>query len=66
MLKPETLIPEKYKDVAEGVETWGEYVQNLADDNDVDFNAAWSLFELLGETEAFDGFVTSIEDMGGF
>jgi len=44
--------------------SWGEYVYNTADDAGVDLETAAMLFELLGETEAFDGFVTSLEDAG--
>ena len=43
-------------------ENWKEYVRDIADDYGVDFENAWTLFELLGELEAYDGFITMIQD----
>ncbi len=42
---------------------WREYVKGVADEYGVDFDTAWTIFDLLGPSEAFDGFVTTIEDM---
>ncbi len=43
-------------------ESWGEYIWNCAEENEVKLSTAWALFELLGEIEAFDGFVTELQD----
>lgn len=43
-------------------ESWGEYIWNCAEENGVGLGKAWALFELLGESEAFDGFVTELEE----
>ena len=39
-----------------------DYIEDMADSNGVDISTAWELFYLLGETELFDGFVSSLED----
>lgn len=39
-----------------------EYIEQTAEENGVDISMAWELFYLLGETELFDGFVSSLED----
>lgn len=54
----QTLIEEGYNPP-----TWDNYVTTLAMEYGVDQEAAFELFELLGPTEAFDGFVTALEDM---
>ena len=41
-----------------------KYVQEVADDFGVEFEDAWILWIMLGPNEAFDGFVTSIQDLG--
>jgi hypothetical protein len=64
MVKRNTLIPENLRHAADGAETWGEYVQNQAENTGVSFDEAWMMFEMLGESEAFDGFVTTLEDSG--
>lgn len=45
-------------------ESWGEYIVGKADEFGASVSNAFTLFELLGPTEAFDGFVTSLEDGG--
>ena len=45
-----------------GCESWGEYVVNQAEEQGVSISNAYSLFSLLGPSEAFDGFVTELED----
>ena len=39
-----------------------EYVKTEADNAGVPFNMAWSLFEILGESEMYDGFIIELED----
>lgn len=43
-------------------ETWEEYVQMKAEENGISFDIALTIFSMLGPTEAFDGFITSLED----
>jgi hypothetical protein len=43
-------------------DSWEQYVQEKADEFEVDFDTAWALFQTLGPSEAFDGFVTMLED----
>lgn len=45
---------------------WKEYVRECAEDAGVDFETAWELFEVLGPEEAYDGFVTMLEDAAEF
>ena len=40
------------------------YIRECADNAGVDFQEAKMLFDLLGPTEAYDGFVTMLEDHG--
>ena len=39
-----------------------QYVKEAANDYDVDFNVAWTLFDMLGPSEMYDGFITMLED----
>ena len=39
-----------------------EYVKGVAEDFGVDFASAWMLFDILGPSEAYDGFITELED----
>jgi len=39
-----------------------DYVRNEADNYGVPFNEAWCLFDLLGESEMYDGFITMLQD----
>lgn len=47
-----------------GYESLGEYVAGVADDYGVNYGGAWMAFSMLGPGEAFDGFVTTLEDEG--
>ena len=40
-----------------------EYLDSLADDYGIDRRTVYTLASILGETEDFDGLVTSLEDM---
>jgi len=42
---------------------WKEYVRNEAANFGVPFSEAWMLFEMLGPNEAYDGFITMMEDL---
>jgi hypothetical protein len=48
-----------------GAESWGEYITDQADNSGMRISTAFSLFTMLGEDEAFDGFVTHMEDAEG-
>jgi len=48
----------------EGYEDREDYLRQLADENEVDYDTVLALAEMLGETEDFDGLVTSIQDAG--
>ena len=39
-----------------------DYVRNEADNYGVPFNEAWCIFDLLGESEMYDGFITMLQD----
>jgi len=41
-----------------------KYVKEEADNYGVPFNEAWCLFDLLGESEMYDGFITMLQDYG--
>lgn len=43
-----------------------DYLDDLADNMGLDRDVVSMLADLLGETEDFDGLVTSLEDMGGY
>lgn len=47
-----------------GYESLGEYVAGVADDYGISYEGAWMAFSMLGPGEAFDGFVTTLEDEG--
>jgi hypothetical protein len=40
-----------------------EYLKDLADNAGVDLDTVYTLADLLGEDEDFDGLVTSLEDL---
>ena len=42
---------------------WREYVKEEAENFGVPFREAWALFQMLGPNEAYDGFITMLEDM---
>jgi hypothetical protein len=43
-----------------------EYLDDLADNMGIDRSIVSALADMLGETEDFDGLVTSLEDFGGW
>jgi hypothetical protein len=43
-----------------------DYLDDLADNMGIDRDTVAMLADLLGETEDFDGLVTSLEDFGGY
>ena len=60
---PKPLSPADREALAEfGCSSWTEYVRQQADNFGVPFDTAACLFSLLGKSEAFDGFVTMLED----
>jgi len=42
---------------------WKTYVKEEAANRGIPFRDAWMLFEVLGPSEAYDGFITMLEDM---
>ena len=42
---------------------WKEYVREQAEEYGVPFDVAWEIFLLLGPNEAYDGFVTELQDI---
>ena len=58
MLKPETLKALKEN----GYNSLKEYLQDLADEYDVPYSVVVSLYQLLGESELFDGLVSAVQD----
>ena len=47
----------------QGYNSLEEYLENLSEDYDVDLVTVYMMADLLGETELFDGLVSSLEDM---
>lgn len=47
----------------QGYNSLGEYLENLSEDYDVDLEIVYTMADLLGETELFDGLVSMIGDM---
>ena len=47
----------------QGYDSLGEYLENLAEDYGVDIETVYTMADLLGETELFDGLVSMIGDM---
>jgi hypothetical protein len=45
-----------------------EYLESLAEEYEVDLATVYALYNILGDTEAFDALVTSVADLaeGGF
>ena len=39
-----------------------DYIQQTAEETGADTATAWELFYILGETELFDGYISSLED----
>lgn len=46
-----------------GYQDLNEYLENLSEDTGVDIDTVYMVADLLGETELFDGLVSSLEDM---
>jgi hypothetical protein len=46
-----------------GYSSLEEYLEELAEDNDLELEAVLALYDVLGENELFDGLVTAAEDM---
>ena len=42
--------------------SWGEYIVQVADNNGISVGEAYGIWQMMGPSEAFDGFVTSCED----
>lgn len=56
-------IEQARKDGLTTAKTWKEYVKMTAEEYDVDLADAQLAFDMLGVTEAFDGYLTTLEDM---
>lgn len=46
-----------------GFDSVDEYLEDLADETGHDIETVYMLYSMLGETELFDGLVTSLQDM---
>lgn len=46
-----------------GYETRWDYLESLAEEYETDIETVWSLAEVLGENEDFDGLPTELEDI---
>ncbi len=40
-----------------------DYLQDLADDNGLDYDDVKAMFQVYGQEEMFDGLVTAVEDL---
>ena len=47
-----------------GYENRTDYLENLAEDYNVDKETVFALASMLGKIEDFDGLISSLEDMG--
>ena len=57
------LSPETTKTLKEnGYSNLREYLQALSDDYGVPYSVVISLYQMLGESELFDGLVSAVED----
>ncbi|NLB82443.1 MAG: RNA polymerase [Clostridiaceae bacterium] len=43
-----------------------DYLYNLAEEHDIDYDTVFMLADLLGESEDFDGLVSACQDAEGF
>lgn len=43
-----------------------EYLQNIAEENGVDFGTVLMLANVLGKSEDFDGLVNAVQDLDGY
>ena len=41
-------------------------IEEIADNNGIDLDIAYAIADMLGPDELYDGFVTELQDMGGF
>jgi hypothetical protein len=53
-------VMDKYNE--RGYETRWDYLESLAEEYETDIETVWSLAEVLGESEDFDGLPSSLED----
>lgn len=51
--------------VKNGYKDRDDYLRCMADDYDVPLDVVYSLADLLGESEDFDGLISSLEDAEG-
>jgi len=58
MLKPETIKALREN----GYDDLKEYLHDLSDEYDVPYSVVVSLYQLLGESELFDGLVSTVQD----
>ncbi len=42
---------------------WTKYIEEQADFHGVTFEEAIAVFEIMGENEAYDGFIIALEDL---
>ncbi len=61
MLKPETIKALREN----GYDDLKEYLHDLSDEYDVPYSVVVSLYQLLGESELFDGLVSTVQDAEG-
>lgn len=61
MSKPETLEALKEN----GYNSLKEYLQDLSNEYDVPYSVVVSLYQLMGESELFDGLVSAVQDAEG-
>lgn len=47
----------------QGYKSREDYLNSLVDEYDCDYNVVYSLADMLGEIEDFDGLVIALEDM---
>ncbi len=59
----EDFIMSVYKE--KGFDNRDDYLEHLSVEYDVDLDLVDNLANLLGETEDFDGLITSLEDLSG-
>ena len=64
-LKPPTADELRTLKQEHNCESWGEYICDMADNYGISVDMAFQAFDMLGESEAFDGFVTEMEDAEG-
>ena len=61
MLKPETIKALREN----GYDGLKEYLHDLSDEYDVPYSVVVNLYQLLGESELFDGLVSAVQDAEG-